>query len=200
MIDLKYPLRFEFKLLSLTNEIRVFDSSGQVVMFVHQEMVKVNFKEKIKVYSSEVMDNQLYSIGSEGVMDPPASYNFFDAADQKIGTINRKVVKSLVTPSYEVLDASGALVCEISEDGSWKRGLGAVAKAIPVVGSFTGYFLKPKYSVADSAKSKLATIDRENTPGKPSFVLSENTQMSPEARQLVALASIMFAVMEEDKD
>ena len=49
MKDLQFPIRFQFKITTLSNDFTATDASGNVIAYVRQKMFKL--KEAITIYA-----------------------------------------------------------------------------------------------------------------------------------------------------
>ena len=114
---MNYPLKLSFKLLALASQIYIRDSSGQLVGYVKQKLLKL--KEDINVFADEKQTQHLYNIKADRVLDFSAKYNFTDAQSRLVGSIKRKGMRSIFKAHYEIYDPSGALVMEIREENAW---------------------------------------------------------------------------------
>ncbi|MCB1138475.1 MAG: hypothetical protein KDK23_06935 [Leptospiraceae bacterium] len=98
------------------NEIRIFDGSRQnLLLFVKQKAFKL--KESITIYGDESKSEELMRINARSVIDFGASYDVDDAkTGQRIGTLRRKGLKSILRDSWLILDASENEIGTIQED------------------------------------------------------------------------------------
>ncbi|PKL32836.1 MAG: hypothetical protein CVV45_10620 [Spirochaetae bacterium HGW-Spirochaetae-10] len=97
-------------------EIRIFDGEQkELLFFVKQKAFKL--KEDIRVFSDESASKELLHIGARSVIDFSASYDVTDATtNQRVGTIRRKGLKSLLRDSWELLDAQEQVIGSVTED------------------------------------------------------------------------------------
>jgi hypothetical protein len=58
--EFDFPLTFQFKLGTISNDFSAKDSSGRTISYVRQKMFKL--KDAIMVFSDETKTNQLYTI------------------------------------------------------------------------------------------------------------------------------------------
>ena len=122
--EFDFPLTFQFKLGTISNDFAAKDSSGRTIAYVRQKMFKL--KDAIMVFSDETKTNQLYTIKADRIIDFNASYEFTDANETVLGSIGRKGMRSLWKAHYEIfLSHSEGNTKKIAyffvlEKGNWK--------------------------------------------------------------------------------
>lgn len=146
---MRFPLSLQFKILALAPQITVRDADGAVVFYVHQKLFKL--KEQIKVYRDSSKSELAYGIAADRVLDFSAAYAFTDPAGRAAGSVKRSGMKSLWRAHYVVSDPTGQPVLKIEEENPAVKLLDGLLGEIPIVGMATGYFLHPRYAVADNA-------------------------------------------------
>ena len=139
---MNYPLSLSFKLVALAPQIFVRDSSGNEVCYVKQKWLKL--REAVTVFTSSAQDTVLCDIKANKIIDWSATYNFIDANGNEFGAVRRKGMRSLFKAHYQVVRGE-EVHFEIHEENGWIKVLDSVFDAIPVIGSFTGYFFNPSY-------------------------------------------------------
>jgi hypothetical protein len=109
----RYLLRRQ--ILALTGKFRLYEPSGNLVMYSHQKMFRL--KEDIRVYSDESMSQELLYIQARSIIDFSAAYDVIDSlSGQRVGTWRRKGMRSLIRDEWELLDPSGAIRGILTED------------------------------------------------------------------------------------
>lgn len=98
------------------NEIKIYDGSRQnLLLFVKQKAFKL--KESITIYADDSRSEELMRINARSIIDFGASYDVDDAkTGQRIGTLRRKGLKSILRDSWLILDASENEIGTIQED------------------------------------------------------------------------------------
>ncbi len=101
--------------IALTGKFRIYDPSGNLVLFSEQKMFKL--KEDIRVYADEAKSQEVLVIKARNIIDFSAAYDVLDAASgQKVGALRRKGLKSILRDEWEVLDASDSVIGLLFED------------------------------------------------------------------------------------
>lgn len=101
--------------IALTGKFRIYDPSGNLVLFSEQKMFKL--KEDIRVYADEAKSQEVLLIKARNIIDFSAAYDVVDAASgQKVGALRRKGIKSILRDEWEVLDSSDNVVGLLFED------------------------------------------------------------------------------------
>ena len=103
------------QVFALAGKFRVFDTAGRLLLFSEQKMFKL--KEDIRVYADEAKTQEVLAIKARQIMDFSAAYDVFDsAAGQKVGTLRRKGLASILRDEWEVLDVNGNVLGKLFED------------------------------------------------------------------------------------
>ncbi len=103
------------QVLALTGKFRIYDPTGNLVMFSEQKMFRL--REDIRVYADESKTQEVLMIKARQIIDFSAAYDVVDsAAGQKVGTLRRKGLKSLFRDEWEVLDAGDSPLGLLFED------------------------------------------------------------------------------------
>jgi len=101
--------------IALTGKFRVYDPTGNLVMFSEQKMFKL--REDIRVYSDEGKTQEVLSIKARQILDFSAAYDVVDTAmNQKVVVLRRKGLRSILRDEWEVLDANDSLKGLLFED------------------------------------------------------------------------------------
>ncbi|GAB4453356.1 MAG: hypothetical protein OHK0041_17200 [Anaerolineales bacterium] len=103
------------QVLALTGKFRIYDPSGNLVMFSEQKMFKL--REDIRVYADEGKSQEVLSIKARQIIDFSAAYDVVDTAyNQKVGTLRRKGWSSMLRDEWQVLDANDNQIGVLFED------------------------------------------------------------------------------------
>ncbi|WP_116108468.1 hypothetical protein [Lewinella sp. IMCC34191] len=159
MQHLRYPLTFTFKVTTLANDFTATDSSGRVVAYVRQKMLRL--KENIDIYADEQRSRVIYNIQADRWLDWSAAYAFYDEQGKEFGKVARKGWRSLWKAEYEIIDGHDQGQFKIQEENGWVKVLDGLVGEIPVLGYFTGYFLNPSYLVTDRRGREMARLTKE---------------------------------------
>ena len=101
--------------IALTGKFRVYDPMGNLVMFSEQKMFRL--REDIRVYSDENKTQEVLSIKARQIVDFSAAYDVVDAAyNQKVGTLRRKGLSSILRDEWQVLDVNDNQIGALFED------------------------------------------------------------------------------------
>ena len=113
---------FQFKnyllkrqVFALTGKFRIYGPNEQLLLFSEQKMFKL--REDIRVFSDEAKSQELLLIQARSIIDFSAAYDVIDAPyGQKVGTLRRMGLKSMLRDEWEVLDAAANVVGRLFED------------------------------------------------------------------------------------
>ena len=101
--------------IALAGKFRVYDPSGNLVMFSEQKLFK--WREDIRVYADENKTQEVLSIKARQIVDFSAAYDVVDTAlNQKVGTLRRKGLHSILRDEWEVLDTNDNVKGLLFED------------------------------------------------------------------------------------
>lgn len=97
-------------------EIRIYDGAQtELLFFVKQKAFKL--KEDIRIFSDESASTEVLRIGARSIIDFSASYDVTDTATgQRVGSLRRKGMRSILRDSWELLDAQDKVIGTIAED------------------------------------------------------------------------------------
>ncbi len=107
---------FKRKILKLVGAaFSVYDQNGVLVLYADQKAFK--WKEEIRVYTGENKSVEVLRIMARSIMDFSAAYDVFEGvSNQKIGTLRRAGLKSMVRDEWQILDAQDRQIGKIEED------------------------------------------------------------------------------------
>ena len=97
----------------------IYDPDGEVVLYSKLKAFKL--KEDIRLYTDESMDTEVLRIRTKSIWDISGTYDVFDPiADETVGALRRKGLKSLLKDEWVFLDANGNELGLIKEDSTLK--------------------------------------------------------------------------------
>jgi len=111
----EYTLRR--KVLTLVGaQFHVRTMSDKLIAFTQLKAFKL--KEDIRVYADEAKSREMLAIQARQMIDISASYDVTDtsAGGAKVGTLQRKGMKSILRDEWTVLDATGREIALIQEE------------------------------------------------------------------------------------
>ena len=108
-----------FKLFG--GSFRIYDPMGNLAIFASMKAFKL--KEDITLYPDESKSFELLSIKARNIIDFSSAYDVFDpATGEKLGTLKRKGLKSMLKDEWIIMDAMDNDIGVIQED-SWALAL-----------------------------------------------------------------------------
>ncbi len=103
------------QVFALTGKLRFYNPQGVLVLFSEQKMFKL--REDIRVFSDEQKSQEVLAIKARQIIDFAASYDVFDSTSgEKIGTLRRKGMKSILRDEWDVLDVNDQVIGSLFED------------------------------------------------------------------------------------
>ena len=147
MKEIQFPINFNFKITSLSNDFTATDANGKIIAYVKQKMFKL--KEDISIFSDDTKTLLNYKIKADKWLDFSAAYSLIDKNDREMGKVTRKGWRSIWKAQYEIIDQNQNQQYSIREENGWVKVLDALLGEIPILNFFTGYLFNPSYIVLD---------------------------------------------------
>ena len=198
---MRFPLTLQFKILALAPQITVRDADGIELFYVHQKLFKL--KEQIKVYRDSSKREPVYGIAADRVLDFSAAYAFTEPSGRQIGAVKRRGMKSLWRAHYDVTDATGRPALTIEEENPAVKLLDGLLGEIPIVGMATGYFLHPRYAVADATTGQpVLRVTKTRSLVEARFAVAAEPGAAPlggELETAAVLAILTMALLERSR-
>lgn len=194
MNNIKFPIHFDFKISSLSNDFTATDSNGQVVAYVKQKLFKL--KEDISIFSDETQSILNYKIAADRWIDFSAAYAFTNANGQEIGKIARKGWASLWKANYEIIDQNQNFQYRIREENAWVKVIDGLLGEIPILNFFTGYLFNPSYMVLDQSEQVIAKIKKEPSFWGRRFVVTQESSFDQDDAERLILSLMMMVLLE----
>lgn len=188
-----YPLRLNFKLLTLGQRITVTDASGNLLLFVKQKMFKL--REKVELYADAERQNLVFTIAADRMIDFSANYSFTDAAGNDWGSVRRRGMRSLWAAHYEVMQ-DGRIDMEIREESAIKNLIESVLSGIPLVGPLAVYLINPSYIVRRPDGTELLRLIKRPAIFEGRFDLQKLSEMPEDDEMRSVLALLMMVLLE----
>lgn len=190
---LNYPLNLSFKIIAFNPQVRVTDSSGNLVLYVKQRALAL--REDIKIFADEGQTKQLYQLKADRIIDWSAKYNITTTSGQAIGQLRRKGARSIFKATYLIADASENEVGMIHEENAWLRVGDALFGEIPILGIFAGYVFNPAYLVDYKSKTVLY-LKKQPAFLESKFIVEKRADFN-EAEESLLLSSVIMSMMLE---
>ena len=103
------------QVFALTGRFRIYNQQEQLLFYSEQKMFKL--REDIRVFNDEEKSQELLIIQARNIIDFSAAYDVVDAPyGQKVGTLRRMGLRSMLRDEWEVLDAQDQVVGRLFED------------------------------------------------------------------------------------
>ena len=103
------------QVFALTGKLRFYNPQGDLILFSEQKMFKL--REDIRVFADEQKTQEVLSIKARQIIDFSAAYDVVDSTSgEKVGTLRRKGLKSILRDEWEMLDANDQVIGALFED------------------------------------------------------------------------------------
>lgn len=197
MQNIQYPVRFSFKITTLSNDFTATDATGEVIAYVRQRMFKL--KEAITVYSDAKKSKLLFTITANQWLDWSAAYSMVDASGNEIGKIARKGWKSMWKAEYDIIDQNNQQQYKVKEVSAWTRIADSMVGEIPVIGFFTGYVFHPKFNVTDKNGDLVVQLKKKPSFFGSEFELERIADINEDDKERVMLGLMMMILLERNR-
>ncbi len=103
------------QVFALTGKLRFYNPQGGLTLFSEQKMFKL--REDIRLYADEAKTQEVLAIKARQIIDFSAAYDVTDSVSgEKVGTLRRKGLKSILRDEWEVLDVNDQVIGQLFED------------------------------------------------------------------------------------
>lgn len=192
---LNFPLTFEFKIGTMSNDFIARDASQNVIAYVRQKMFKL--KEDVIVFSNDTKTNELFRIRADKWIDFNTTYSFTSPNEQTyLGSVGRKGMKSLWKANYTIFDTDKKEEYVISEENPWAKVGDALLGELPIVSLFTGYLCNPKYIIKDMNGNPVARLSKSASFFGRKFTLESIGNIPAEDGERLMLSLMMMVLLE----
>lgn len=191
---IKFPVSFEFKISTLSNDFIAKDADGQMLGYVRQKMFKL--KEDIQIFTNESKQDVLYTIKADKWIDFNTNYAFYDKNLEQMGSVGRKGMKSLWKANYLIHNVSKEQVYSIGEENPWAKVMDSLMGEIPIVGMFTGYMFNPKYAVKNTSDEIILRMKKEASFFGRKFTLEKIGEFPEQDAEEIMLSLMMMVLLE----
>lgn len=177
-----------FKKIALANKVSIHDSSGTLISYSHQKLLKL--KEQILFFTDEQKTRQIAEVNANKVIDFNVKLTLTDEQGNATYSLVRHGRKSIWKANYDIIDAAGNIIVHINEKNPMVKVLNTLVGEIPLMGLVTGYILNVKYAVSDPQGNEIVELKKE-----PAFLESNYSVLSAQQGTLELPILQLIAVM-----
>ncbi len=175
------------------------DNQGKLLFVMRQKAFRL--KEAIVIYGDEQLQQPLYEIKADRIIDFSARYNFNNLNGTDLGGIKRHGLKSLWSARYDVFDRLAATrpLMTIQEDDPWIKVCDTLFAEIPLLGMFTGYVFNPTYTLARDGGGQVMKLSK--IPGFFSrhYTIQKVDRLETQAELQAILGILMMIFLERSR-
>ncbi len=194
MQNLKFPIRFKFKISTLSNDFIATDADERTVAFVRQKLFRL--KEEIKVFNNEHKEKVNYTIKADRWLDFSAAYSFFDEDGTVFGKVVRKGWRSLWKAQYIIIDQFDQEQYQLNEENAMVKVFDSLLGEVPILNFFTGYFFNPSYLLTDQDGQEIIRIKKTPSFWGRKFELEKIGPMDNDDDDRIMLGVMMMVLLE----
>lgn len=166
-------------------DFRIFDTSGNLVMFCHQKGFKL--KEDIRIYSDESKQQEVLVIQARQILDFSAAYDVWDPrTNEKVGALKRKGWQSMVRDEWIVMNAQDQEIAVVIED----------SMMLALIRRYVSNLIPQNYDMLVNGTHKIADFKQHWNPMLYWMTMdfSMDTQNTVDHRLKIATAILLAAV------
>lgn len=197
MKDLNFPVSFEFKIGTISNDFVATDASGATLAYVRQKLFK--FKEAIDVFSDTTKTEVNYRIKADKWIDFSTAYLFTDDKGNRLGKVARKGWASLWKAHYQIIDDKEKLQYTIREENAWVKVMDGIFGQIPILSMFTGYLFNPSYLVTDLKGKAMVRLKKEASFFGRRFRVNQLHETHSDDDHRIMLSLMMMVLLERQR-
>lgn len=194
MSKYQFPLNFNFKIGTISNDFVANDATGKTVAYVRQKMLK--FIEEVVVYADDSKQEVKFKINANKWIDFSAAYIFTNAQGEELGRVVRKGWASIWKARYEIYDKNKQQLFLIQEDNGWVKVLDALVGEVPILNLFTGYLFNPSYSLKKMDGFPLVQLKKEPSFFGRKFSVNQLAEIEADKEDVILLGLMMMILLE----
>ncbi|MDX2118203.1 MAG: hypothetical protein SFY96_08495 [Planctomycetota bacterium] len=164
----------------------IYDAADNVVGFCEQKAFKL--REDLRLYRSDAKTDLLIRIAARQIIDFNATYDVFDAQDQRVGSLRRRGGASLLRDTWLVFDAADQQVAQLTEESGM---LAALRRFTDL-----GFLFPEQFELTGDGNTPLATYRTHFNP----FIYRLSIAIHPAASQfdpnLLLATGVLIAAIE----
>lgn len=194
MEKLQFPLQFNFKITTLSNDFIANDATGNTIGYIRQKMLRL--LEEVQIFNNQSKSELNYTIRANKWLDFTATYTFTNKNGREFGYIIRKGWRSIWKAHYEILNQQKQTEFIIREANPWAKIFDSMLGEIPFLGLLSGYLFHPAYNVFDS--TGLVVIQLKKLPSfwGRKFSVEKFQDIKSEEEERVVLGLMMLILLE----
>lgn len=195
---MNFPLTFRFKLLALSPQIYVTDSTGNEVCYVKQKLFRL--REKVEVHTDSNQRQMLCTIEADRIIDWSAKYTFRDAGGNELGAVGRRGMRSIWSAHYDVF-APGMKepLFSIREENPFAKLVDGFLSEIPLIGMLSGYLFHPKYLASRADGAPVMRLTKQPAFFEGRFLLEKIGEASESEETAIMLSYLMMNLLERSR-
>jgi hypothetical protein len=193
--NLVFPLKFTFRVFTLSPRMDVVDATGRSVLHAKQKLFK--FKEHIEIFTDSTQKTKLADIRADRIIDWSARYGFIDTEGGRIGSVGRKGWRSIWRANYEVFNP-GDMTTDftISEENPFAKFIDGMVGQIPLIGLLTLYLFHPRYIANRTGGQGVLRMHKLPAFLQGKFSIESLGDITPRETMNLLLAFIMVTMLE----
>lgn len=192
MSKCNYPLDFKFKIGTLSNDFEAKDALGNTLFYVREKIL--TWRDQMKVYSDSSKSELLYEMKSNRLIDFQQTFTITDAANNVIGKVRRKSIRSLWKSTFKLVNADDEHDYTIQEKNAFVKMWDGIFGEIPIIGMLSGYVFNPSYILSNNAGEALFELKKEPSFFGRKFKVEKLTSSDIEEERLVLSLALMVLV------
>ena len=197
-LNFTYPITATFRMITLSPEVQVKNSSDELLMQVKQKLLTL--REATTVYADLEKTQPLYHIKADRISGFRAVHRITKAqGGEAVGSVKATGLRSLWKTHYDVTDAQDRPLFYIQEENPWIKFLDALLDDIPLIGPIAATFIQPSYLLKDASGTAHYRIVKRRSFVARHFSLEHLGTTADFPAELVALSLIQTIFLERNR-
>jgi hypothetical protein len=161
----------------------IYGAEGNLIGYCKQKAFKL--KEDIRIYTDESLSTEMLFIGARAILDISAAYDVTDSLRQtRIGTLQRRGLKSILRDEWVVIDEAGQVVGTLREDN----------QLLALVRRFVANILPQSYHIVDGQGREFAQLRTHFNPFVHRMTVNVEDDCPIEPLLVLAAGVLLMAV------
>ena len=197
MEKLQFPLQFNFKITTLSNDFTAIDANGNTIGYIRQKMLRL--LEEVQVFNNQSKSELNYTIRANRWLDFTATYTFTNNKGQEFGFIVRKGWSSIWKAHYEILNPQKQTDFIVREANPWTKVFDSMLGEIPLLGLLSGYLFHPAYIVSNSENIQVIQLKKLPSFWGRKFTVEKLQNINPMEEERILLGLMMLILLERQR-
>ena len=176
-------------IFAIGGAFRVLSLENKLLLYSRQKIFKL--KEDIRVYNDLEMHDEVLHLNAKQILDFSGAFDVIDSKTrEKIGTLRRKGIRSVIRDKWEILDENGNLFAYIEED----------SMGMALLRRFLTNLIPQKFTISEiNTNRKLAQINQAFNPFLHWFKVDFSPDFEKRLNRRLGIAAVILLLAIEGR-